>query len=143
MQVPMRVYQYSEAAFFTAAVLNFLSIFYEETQEKRQLALLSMLIKGLSWHCDYLIVTGRAVVIFDAYGALLLPSRYVQWACTTPTMLFTISKISNFTQRGVAITMAADFAMIAFGYIAAVLPPGFLSAMSFNASCVCFYMVSP
>eukprot|EP00955_Chlamydomonas_euryale_P088569 364392-Chlamydomonas_euryale.AAC.4 len=66
----MRVYQYSEAAFFTAMVLNMLSVFYEETQDKRQLALLSMLIKGLSWHCDYLIVTGKAVVVYDAYGAL-------------------------------------------------------------------------
>ncbi len=28
----------------------------------------------------------------------LLPSRYVQWSCTTPTMLFTLSKISNLTR---------------------------------------------
>lgn len=69
-QVPIRVYQYSEAAFFTAAVLNLISFVFEETQEKRQLALLSALIKLLSWHCDYLIVTGQAVIVFDAYHAL-------------------------------------------------------------------------
>ena len=69
-QVPIRYYQYSEAAFFTAAVLNLISLVFEETQEKRQLALLSALIKGLSWHCDYLIVTGAAIISFDGYGAL-------------------------------------------------------------------------
>ena len=69
-QVPIRYYQYSEAAFFTAAVLNLISLVFEETQEKRQLALLSALIKGLSWHCDYLIVTGAAIITFDGYGAL-------------------------------------------------------------------------
>ncbi|KAG1681287.1 hypothetical protein FOA52_007333 [Chlamydomonas sp. UWO 241] len=138
--VPMRGYQYSEAAFFTAAVLNFLSVFYEETQEKRQLAMLSMLIKALSWHCDMLIVTGRAVVVYDAYGALLMPSRYVQWACTTPTMLFTISKITDFSPRRVAYAMGCDWLMIATGFIAAVMPPGFISAIFFNASCVFFYV---
>ena len=70
MQLSIRYYQYSEAAFFTAAVLNLISFIFEETQEKRQLALLSVLIKGLSWHCDYMIVTGSAIITFDGYGAL-------------------------------------------------------------------------
>ena len=69
-QLSIRYYQYSEAAFFTAAVLNLISFVFEETQDKRQLALLSVLIKGLSWHCDYLIVTGQAIITFDGYGAL-------------------------------------------------------------------------
>jgi hypothetical protein len=70
MQLSIRYYQYSEAAFFTAAVLNLIAFIFEETQEKRQLALLSFLIKGLSWHCDYMIVTGSAIISFDGYGAL-------------------------------------------------------------------------
>lgn len=69
-QVPIRFYQYSEAAFFTAAVLNLIAFVFEETQEKRQLALLSALIKGLSWHCDYKIVMGTGIITFDGYGAL-------------------------------------------------------------------------
>eukprot|EP00798_Chlamydomonas_sp_ICE-L_P008775 gene8775-33642_t len=106
--VPVRVYEYSEAAFFTAMVLNLLSFVFEETAPKRQLALLSALIKGLSWHCDTLIVGGKAVITFDAHGALLLPSRYIQWSCTTPTMLFTLSKISNLSKEEVAWTIVAD-----------------------------------
>ncbi len=51
-------------------VLNLLSFVFEETPAKRQLALLSALIKGLSWHCDHLIVRNRAIITFDAHGAL-------------------------------------------------------------------------
>jgi hypothetical protein len=70
LQLSIRYYQYSEAAFFTAAVLNLISLVFEETPEKRQLAFLSAIIKGLSWHCDFLIVTGQAIIVYDGYGAV-------------------------------------------------------------------------
>jgi hypothetical protein len=57
----------------------------------------------------------------------LLPGRYVQWSCTTPTMLFTLSKISDFTPRQTWVTMFFDWLMIITGFIAAVLPPGIFS----------------
>eukprot|EP00798_Chlamydomonas_sp_ICE-L_P004427 gene4427-14559_t len=123
-QVPVRAYEYSEAAFFTAMVLNLLSFVFEETPAKRQLALLSALIKGLSWHCDTLIVGNNAVITFDAHGALLLPSRYVQWSCTTPTMLFTLSKISNLSTFEVTSAILVDVLMVATGWIAAECPVG-------------------
>jgi len=134
----MRVYEYSEAAFFTAAMLNLLSFVFEETAEKRQLALLSALIKGLSWHCDHSIVSGTAIVNYDGYGALFLPSRYAQWSCTTPTMLFTLSKISDLTGWQVAGTVVADMGMVLTGYLAAEFPPGVMSALMLIASYVCF-----
>jgi len=42
----------------------------QDTAEKKQLALLSAIIKGISCHCDYLIVSGKAVIKFDRHGAL-------------------------------------------------------------------------
>ncbi len=57
----------------------------------------------------------------------LLPSRYVQWSCTTPTMLFTLSKISDFTPLQTGTTMFLDWLMILTGFIAAMLPPGYWS----------------
>ncbi|GAX76238.1 hypothetical protein CEUSTIGMA_g3682.t1 [Chlamydomonas eustigma] len=128
-QLSIRYYQYSEAAFFTAAVLNLISLVFEETPEKRQLAFLSAIIKGLSWHSDFLVVTGQAIIVYDGYGAILLPGRYVQWSCTTPTMLFTLSKISDFTSRQTWTTMFFDWLMIITGFIAAVLPPGIFSCL--------------
>lgn len=36
-QVPMYVYMYSQAAFFSATVLNLISFIFEDTAEKKQL----------------------------------------------------------------------------------------------------------
>ena len=57
----------------------------------------------------------------------LLPSRYVQWSCTTPTILFTLSKITDFTPERTGKAMFVDWVMIYTGYLAAVYPPGFTS----------------
>jgi hypothetical protein len=70
LQVPLQLYNYSEAAFFVATILNLLNLIFEDTPEKQQLALLSVVIKALSWHCDHLIVNGHAVIKRDAWGAL-------------------------------------------------------------------------
>ncbi len=54
----------------------------------------------------------------------------MQWSCTTPTILFTLSKISDLTPKQVALAMFCDWVMILTGYIAAVLPPGLGSCES-------------
>jgi hypothetical protein len=60
-----------------------------------------------------------------------MPSRYVQWSCSTPTMIFTISRISSLSPLDVATTMLADWAMVVTGYAASELPPLLAGA------CVC------
>jgi hypothetical protein len=69
-QVPAVVYTYSEAAFLVATVLNTLNLVFEDTAEKQQLAMLSAIIKGVSWHSDHLITSGAAVVKLDYHGVL-------------------------------------------------------------------------
>lgn len=69
-QMPLVVYQMSATAFFTAMVLNMLSLLFEDSDAKRQLALLSTVIKGAACHSDLLVVTGEAVVMFDVHGGL-------------------------------------------------------------------------
>jgi hypothetical protein len=51
-------------------VLNSINLMFEDTPEKQQLALLSAIIKGLSWHSDHLITSGAAVIKIDRHGAL-------------------------------------------------------------------------
>ncbi len=63
-------YYFSQSAFATATTLNLINLVFEETPDKQQLALLSAVIKGLSWHSDYLITSGQAIVKFDAHGVL-------------------------------------------------------------------------
>eukprot|EP00798_Chlamydomonas_sp_ICE-L_P008207 gene8207-1470_t len=123
--IPISTYQHSAAAFFTAMSLNLISFIFEETADKRQLALLSAIIKGLSWHCDRLLLTGQSVVTYDAHGLLLLPNRYVQWMFTTPTILFVLSKISALTPLQICAAISADVVMIITGLLATLLPTPF------------------
>jgi hypothetical protein len=58
----------------------------------------------------------------------MLPGRYLQWSCTTPTILFTLSKISDFSSRRIALVMLSDWTMIFTGYLSAMYPPGFISS---------------
>ncbi len=47
-----------------------------------------------------------------------VPSRYAQWSCSTPTMIFTLSRISSMDAPAIARTMAADWLMVVLGYMA-------------------------
>ena len=60
----------SQVAFLVATCLNLINLVFEDTEDKRQLALLTAVIKGLSWHCDHLINSGVAPIKLDAHGAL-------------------------------------------------------------------------
>ncbi|GLC35005.1 Hexokinase-3 [Pleodorina starrii] len=137
-QVPLLVYQMSSTAFFTALVLNLTSLLFEDNAPKRQLALLSFAIKGAACHTDMLLVTGRAHVVFDAFGAIVIPHRYVQWLVTTPSIVYILSKISDFTPAQTAAAIGMDVAMILSGLIASFLPGPFLNWLMFCVSTFCF-----
>lgn len=49
------------------------------------------------------------------YPRSFIPTRYVQWSVTTPTMLWTLAHISSLTRLEVACTVAADWAMVVLG----------------------------
>ena len=51
----------------------------------------------------------------------------MQWSCTTPTIVFVLSKISDLKPADVALTVAMDVMMVATGYLSCILPPGFWS----------------
>ncbi|KAF5834464.1 hypothetical protein DUNSADRAFT_8820 [Dunaliella salina] len=92
-EVPLILSQMSATAFFTAMVLNMTSFLFEDSVTKRQLALLSCTIKAAACYSDLLLAMGQLPIVFDAHGSLLIPQRYVQWAVTTPLMVFIISKL--------------------------------------------------
>jgi hypothetical protein len=91
------VYQLSCTAFFTAMVLNLTSLVslisvqcietlpyksnpkvFEDSVEKRQLALLATAIKACACHNDMLMVLGLSPLSFDSYGVVFIPLRYAQ-----------------------------------------------------------------
>ncbi|GLI70739.1 hypothetical protein VaNZ11_015764 [Volvox africanus] len=136
-QVPLIVYQMSSTAFFTALVLNLTSLLFEDNATKRQLALLSCAIKGAACHTDMLLVTGRASAVYDAFGGIVIPQRYAQWLVTTPTMVYILSKISDFTPLQTATAICLDVIMVISGLMANFAPP-YINWMMFSVSMLSF-----
>ncbi|PNH06772.1 hypothetical protein TSOC_006854 [Tetrabaena socialis] len=136
-QVPPLVYQMSSCAFFTAFVLNLTSLLFEDNAPKRQLALLSCAIKAAACHTDLLLITGGTTVVVDAFGTIVVPQRYAQWLVTTPTMIYILSKISDFTPLQTSAAIATDVLMVLTGLWANFLPTPY-SWLMFGLSSLLF-----
>lgn len=67
-EVPKLFYFVSAAAFFSAFVQNCCALIYEAGSTKKQLALVSCFIKGLSAYVDLLLATGNGAIILDSGG---------------------------------------------------------------------------
>lgn len=49
-------------------------------------------------------------------------TRYLQWSLTTPTLVYVVSRISNFGAKRVACVVSAQSAVIMTGLLAALSP---------------------
>ena len=67
-EVPKLVYFVSAAAFFSAFVQNCCALIYEAGSTKKQLALVSCFIKGISAYVDLLLASDQGAIIFDSMG---------------------------------------------------------------------------
>ncbi|KAK9819755.1 hypothetical protein WJX72_001989 [[Myrmecia] bisecta] len=121
-EVPLLFYQASSAAFFSAMVLNLVSLLFEGTSVKRELALLGMFIKGAACYCDVLISLGLADIYLDTQGHPVVTMRYVQWVVTTPTMIYLLSRISDFSQRKIILALTLNTSTIMCGLAANFIP---------------------
>lgn len=121
-QVPRELYNYSQMAFLGTLALDVVAFLFEDTSLKRQLALLSGYIKCVTWYCDYRMVHGDDVIAYDTFGTLWVPMRYLQWIVTTPTLIFILSKISNFSLAKVMLVCGSQAALLAAAYLASVAP---------------------
>ncbi|DBA81613.1 hypothetical protein WJX77_010729 [Trebouxia sp. C0004] len=121
-EVPKLFYFVSAAAFFSAFVQNCCALIYEAGSTKKQLALVSCFIKGLSAYVDLLLATGNGAIILDYAGNPLVISRYTQWMVTTPTLIYVVSKISDFTRTQVATVVLCQFSVILTGLLSSVAP---------------------
>ena len=52
----------------------------------------------------------------------LVISRYTQWMVTTPTLIYVVSKISDFSRAQVATVVLSQFSVILTGLISSVSP---------------------
>jgi len=67
-EVPKLYYFVSAAAFFSAFVQNCCALIYEAGSTKKQLALVSCFIKGISAYVDLLLASGNGAIILDSAG---------------------------------------------------------------------------
>ena len=49
-------------------------------------------------------------------------TRYIQWSVTTPTLIYVVSKISDFTRGQVSLVVLAQASVIWSGLISSILP---------------------
>ncbi len=69
----------------------------------------------------------------------LVISRYTQWMVTTPTLIYVVSKISDFTRTQVATVVLCQFSVILTGLLSSVAPsPWKCEAHKHVHICCCF-----
>lgn len=69
-QIPDTAYIICAAAYFTSFTKNTISFLFEDSDAKRQLALLNCLVKGLACHSCYMVAMGWTPITFTPYGIL-------------------------------------------------------------------------
>lgn len=70
----------------------------------------------------------------------LVISRYTQWMVTTPTLIYVVSKISDFTRTQVATVVLCQFSVILTGLLSSVAPsPWKCEALKHVHICCCFH----
>ena len=73
----------------------------------------------------------------------LVISRYTQWMVTTPTLIYVVSKISDFTRTQVATVVLCQFSVILTGLLSSVAPsPWKCEALKHVHICCCFHSQS-
>jgi hypothetical protein len=68
--VPDWVYQVATAVFCATACVNVLSLLLEDSTAKRQLALMTLTIKGVAACSHFQLLVQRPLLIYDAHGTM-------------------------------------------------------------------------
>lgn len=103
--------------FWTAFVLNLITLAFERNNGRLQLALLGCYINLLAGASDYICYQGWQPVMKDAFGQGYQPLRMVMWLLTTPAMVYLLSIMSDFSMSRVYTVMLVDGLMVACGIV--------------------------
>ncbi|KAG1671643.1 hypothetical protein FOA52_006874 [Chlamydomonas sp. UWO 241] len=118
------------SCFFTAFVLNSLTMLFERDSQRMKLAFFGAYIQLLAASSDFLSYLGVAPIMRGyAVGGGVHMLRYVMWMFTTPAMIYLLSLLSDFRKEKVAIAISADVLMIASGLLGSILPSPALAAV--------------
>ncbi|GFH13551.1 uncharacterized protein HaLaN_09455, partial [Haematococcus lacustris] len=128
-------------AFGTAFMLNVMLVAFERGSVKFQLAMVACYINLLAGLNDYLSWKCKVPIMRDAFNQGFMITRVAMWGFTTPTMVYLLSMVSDFTKAKVYRVMAIDFVMILLGGIAQVAPTRSLCIILYILAVACFAVV--
>ncbi|GFH12211.1 uncharacterized protein HaLaN_07851, partial [Haematococcus lacustris] len=140
-EVDGMAYQWPMVAFGTAFMLNVMLVAFERGSVKFQLAMVACYINLLAGLNDYLSWKCKVPIMRDAFNQGFMITRVAMWGFTTPTMVYLLSMVSDFTKAKVYRVMAIDFVMILLGGIAQIAPTRSLCIILYILAVACFAVV--
>lgn len=129
------------ASFSVAILMDVFSNTQSESAAKARMARLLFIVNGLAFTTYLLLRFNIAPVHFDFGGRPLMSARYLQWSCSTPTLILIISRMSLQPSNPIS-TIIFQIAVILAGFFASFLHPPFnlvFLVISFVCLLVVFY----
>ena len=77
-------------------------------------------------------------VILDGFGRLLRPVHLLEWAFTTPAMVFLLGQTCDIPEEKLHFYMAATFFNIVFGFLASWVHSTWLMVLYITLAFACF-----
>ncbi|KAL3153013.1 Hexokinase-3 [Trebouxia sp. C0009 RCD-2024] len=120
-EVPHTHFTISAAVFTAFFFVNLLPLAYETGSAKQQLSILLSFVKLISAYVDYEVTQGGGVIVFDAVGRPMLLHRHFQWLTTSSTLVYCVSKMSDYSQAEVARLVGLQASLICTGTAATLM----------------------
>ncbi|KAL0026791.1 hypothetical protein WJX77_001496 [Trebouxia sp. C0004] len=124
-EVPHIYYKLSAGIFMSFFFVNLLPLAYETGPAKQQLSILLSFVKLISAYVDWEITRGGGVIVFDGIGKPMLVHRNFQWLTTSSTLVYCVSKMSDYSQGQVVRLVGLQGSVIATGTMATLMTSWF------------------
>ncbi|DBB18216.1 hypothetical protein WJX82_000391 [Trebouxia sp. C0006] len=124
-EVPHIYYKLSAGIFMSFFFVNLLPLAYETGPAKQQLSILLSFVKLISAYVDWEITRGGGVIVFDGIGRPMLLHRHFQWLTTSSTLVYCVSKMSDYSQAQVLRLVGLQGSLIVTGTMATLMTSWF------------------
>jgi hypothetical protein len=132
-------YYYTASAFLFGAAFAWLGYSSARTAEKKQLTGVLFLV-DVTATVSYLVQAARITpTIRGVNGIPIDPSRYLEWLCTCPVLIYLIGEVTK--NREISLrAMKGDYTLLIFGFLAAIFREPYSEACGVM-SCIFFMYV--
>ena len=132
-------YLFTASAFSFGMFFSWLAYSTAKSPERKALAKVLFIVDMMSFFTYSLSALRWTPSLRDGNGYPVDMSRYLEWICTCPSLIMLIGNITKKPTVGNR-TKNFDYALLVFGFLAAITKEPFSSYFSFGALC-CFSQV--